>query len=64
MLMFRLFLFLWEVEFITKCSCGKEAVGVIPSLLGHRYVCKECGDKAEKEGWYVDYENWRLETDS
>lgn len=42
---------------VTKCSCGKEAIGVIPCGIAHRYVCKECAEKAEKEGWYVDYEN-------
>lgn len=35
-----------------KCECGKEAVGVIRVLFGHKYVCRECG---EKSGYYVDY---------
>ena len=44
-----------------KCStCSKVAIGVIPSLFGHRYVCEEHAKLAEKDGWGVDYENWRL----
>lgn len=43
-----------------KCMCGKDAIGVISSLLGHRYVCQEHASETEKEGWFIDYENWRL----
>ena len=42
------------------CSCGGEAVGVISCGIAHRYVCKDCAKKAEKEGLSVDYNNWRL----
>jgi len=47
-----------------KCSCGKEAIGVIPTLYAHRYVCEQHAKEAEKEGWYVDYDNWRLVKDT
>ncbi len=53
----------WKVkmsEKIEKCSCGRKAVGVIAMLIGHRYVCKTHVKEAEKEGWIVDYDNWRL----
>ena len=43
-----------------KCACGKDAVGVITTGVGHRYVCEEHAIQAEKDGWAVDYENWRL----
>jgi len=43
-----------------KCSCNKEAIGVISTLFGHKYVCKGHANEAEKEGLFVDYENWRL----
>lgn len=53
----------WEnaEESETKtCICGKPAVGVIPTYFSHRYVCREHAKEAEKEGLYVDYDNWRL----
>ena len=43
-----------------ECVCGKQAVGVISTLFGHKYVCREHATAAEKEGLVVDYENWRL----
>lgn len=44
-----------------KCSCGKDAVGVIPIGLMHRYVCEEHAKEAEAKGWKVDYDNRRLD---
>lgn len=44
-----------------KCKyCDKPVVGVIPTGFLHWYVCEEHAKKEEEEGWYVDYENWRL----
>jgi hypothetical protein len=43
------------------CSdCDKPAVGVVPGLVAHFYVCKDHAEKAEKNGWNVDYSSWRL----
>ena len=47
-----------------KCNCGAPAVGVIPTLLGHKYVCREHAKKEEAEGWAIDYNNWRLQTNT
>ena len=46
-----------------KCKCGRDAVGVIPFGIGHRYVCSEHAKEAETRGWSVDYDNWRLQKD-
>ncbi len=55
-----------RVESKTK-KCGNDkrhgnrpAVGVISYLKFHTYVCLECAKKAEKDGLFVDYANWRL----
>lgn len=46
-----------------KCGCGKPAVGVLSTYMGHKYVCVDCAKSAEKEGWVIDYDNWRLGDD-
>ena len=44
-----------------KCKyCDNDAVGVIPSLLYHWYVCEAHAKKEEEEGWYIDYETYNL----
>jgi hypothetical protein len=43
-----------------KCKCGKPAVGVISTMLAHKYVCREHAEEAEAQGLKVDYDNWRL----
>ena len=43
-----------------KCACGEKAIGVISMGVGHRYVCEIHATEAEREGWIVDYDNWRL----
>jgi hypothetical protein len=45
---------------IGDARCGKPAVGVIPTYFGHSYVCREHAKEAEKEGFVIDYDNWRL----
>jgi hypothetical protein len=62
---------LWVESETKKCSfseaCGKPALGVIPMVnigvmgnLGHVYVCREHAKEAEKQGFWVDYDNWRI----
>jgi hypothetical protein len=50
-----------------KCStktpngfCDKPAVGVLQTYFGHKYICREHAKQAEKDGFMIDYENWRL----
>jgi hypothetical protein len=45
---------------IGEARCGKPAVGVICTYLGHSYVCREHAKKSEADGLWVDYDNWRL----
>jgi hypothetical protein len=41
-------------------DCGKPAVGIVPGLVAYFYLCKDHVEKAEKNGWYVDYSSWKL----
>jgi hypothetical protein len=43
-----------------KCICGEAAVGVISTGFAHKYVCRKHAKEEEKNGFFVDYGNWRL----